>query len=102
MMQRRAFLSLADKLLSSPAASLLVVLTAIAGRCIQLVFFYNIRVDASYQLMATDNFLHGHGISTGQVLANNLAETIYTPLTQWPPGYSLLLAPFYALFQHRY
>lgn len=101
-MKKSALLSLADRYLSGSVASLFVVLTAIAGRCIQLLFFYNIRVDASYQVMATDNFLHGHGISTGQVLADNLAQTVYTPLTQWPPGYSLLLAPFYALFQHRY
>ena len=88
--------------LTGNRVSFLVICIAVVARCIQLLFFYNIRVDASYQVMATDNLLHGHGISTGLVRASNLAETVYTPLTQWPPGYSLLLAPFYVLFQHRY
>jgi hypothetical protein len=88
--------------LSSTAVSNVVIVVSFLARAVQLVFFYNIRVDASYQVMATDNLLHGHGISTAQVLAADLSQVVYTPLTQWPPGYSLLLAPFYALFNHRY
>lgn len=90
------------QLLSGSRVSAFVFLLAFLARAMQLLFFYNIRVDASYQVMATDNLLHGHGVTTDQVFATDLSQIVYLPLTQWPPGYSLLLAPFYALFDHQY
>lgn len=89
-------------LLCRRSISIAIVLIAIAARIIQLVFFYNIRVDASYQVMATQNFVNGHGISTATVLPSDLAFIIYEPLINWPPGYSVLLAPFYLLFNPNY
>ncbi len=79
-----------------------VILLAITGRVIQLVYFFNIRVDGMYQHLATLNFVSGHGISTGQVFPANLSSTVYEPLINWPPGYSLLLSPFYLLFNNNY
>ncbi len=96
------FSSYFKRCLSGQTAGYLAVAIAFGVRALQIVFFYNIRVDASYQVLATDNLLHGHGITTAQVLANDLSQVVYTPLTQWPPGYSLLLAPFYAVFGHHY
>lgn len=55
-----------------------------------------------YQVMAMQNFVDGHGISTSYVLPTNLSATVYEPLINWPPGYSLLLSPFYVLFNHNY
>jgi hypothetical protein len=89
-------------LLSTRVVSFMVVVTAIAARILQLVFFYNIRVDASYQIIATDAFVRGHGISRAVVNPQNLSEVIYTPLLNWPPGFSLLLTPFYWLFKGDY
>lgn len=88
--------------LSRRSVSLLIVFAGIIGRIIQLVFFYNIRVDASYQVMAMQNFVYGHGITVSHVSPNNLSTILYEPLINWPPGYSLLLAPFYVLFRHDY
>ncbi|HEV8285098.1 MAG TPA: hypothetical protein VGQ09_12360 [Chitinophagaceae bacterium] len=88
--------------LSGKAATLVILILAIIGRVIQLIYFFNIRVDRSFQIMATDNLLHGHGISTAQVFANDLSTIIYQPLIKWPPGYSLIMAPFYAIFNHNY
>lgn len=96
------FFRIAHHLLSKKAVSLLIIVSAIASRVIQLIFFYNIRVDASYQVLATENFVNGHGITIGSVNPHNLSEIIYRPLTNWPPGYTLLLSPFYLLLNRNY
>ena len=79
-----------------------IIFLSIAARIIQLVFFYNIRVDGMYQVMAMQNFVDGHGISLAKVLPGDLSSSVYEPLINWPPGYSLLLSPFYILFDHNY
>ena len=88
----------AIRILSGRAITALVIAISIVGRIIQLVFFYSIRFDASYQVIATQNLVNGHGISIPKVFAADLATTIHEPLVNWPPGYSVLLAPFYLLF----
>jgi hypothetical protein len=92
----------AQNLLSNKWTTVVVILLSTGSRLIQLIFFYNIRVDASYQVLATQNFVYGHGISTASVLPEDLSKVIYTPLINWPPGYSLLLSPFYVLFNPNY
>ena len=84
--------------LSKTWISWVVLIGAMLARMIQLVYFFNIRLDASYQNIATKNLVAGHGISLDKVLPSDLSQTIYEPLINWPPGYSLLLAPFYILF----
>ncbi len=91
-----------QQILSTRPATAAVVLIAIAARALQLVFFYNIRVDASFQVLATQHLVEGQGISLASVNPADLSQTLYEPLLNWPPGYSLLLAPFYLLFQHNY
>ena len=88
--------------LSGKTATVIILLLAIAGRIIQLIFLFNIRADRSHQMLATHSFVTGHGISKAFTLPSNLSETIYVPLVNWPPGYSLLLSPFYILFNHNY
>lgn len=88
--------------LSLQTISVAVILIGIFGRIIQLVFFFNIRVDGSYQHMAMQNFVHGHGITTAKVLPSDLSMVVYEPLINWPPGYSILLAPFYIISGHNY
>ncbi|MBI5858641.1 MAG: hypothetical protein HZB42_13465 [Sphingobacteriales bacterium] len=89
-------------ILSDKRISVVIVLLAIVARIVQLTFFYNIRVDGMYQVLGMQNFVDGHGISTSQVLSSDLSKTVYEPLINWPPGYSLLLSPFYVLFNHNY
>ncbi len=91
-----------EKIFSGKNTSVIIILLVVAVRILQLIFFYNIRVDGMYQVMAMQNFVHGHGISTSSVLPADLSTTIYQPLINWPPGYSVLLAPFYLLFGHNY
>jgi len=89
-------------ILSRKYISIAIVIVCVLARVIQLVFFYNIRVDASYQVLATQHLVEGHGVSFAEVFANDLSKTNYQLLINWPPGYSLLLAPFYILFDQNY
>jgi hypothetical protein len=88
--------------LSTKKASILILLVATAARLIQVLFFFNIGVDRSFQFQATDSLVRGQGISLAEVLASDLSATIYTPLIKWPPGYTVLVAPFYVLFGKYY
>lgn len=97
--------SLANKIkrfLSGKKVTITILILAIAGRLMQVFYFFNIRSDRSFQMLATDNLLHGNGISLARVSADDLSTIIYSPLINWPPGYSLLIAPFYTLFNHNY
>jgi hypothetical protein len=88
--------------LSLKGTTVFILLLAMVARLIQLVFFYNIRVDLSYQIMASQNLLEGHGVSYATIRPEDLSTTIYEPLINWPPGYSYLFAPFYILSGHDY
>lgn len=85
------------QILSARQTGVVVIVSGIIGRLIQIVYFFDIRVDASYQTIATKNFVEGHGISIDSVLPSDLSTIIYEPLIKWPPGFSLLLSPFYVL-----
>ena len=97
-----SFLSSAKRILSDKWVTLAIIGFSILGRIIQLIFFFNLRLDASHQVIATRNFLKGAGISMAKAYANDLSVVVYEPLINWPPGYSILLAPFYALFGGNY
>lgn len=84
-------------ILSSPAASVIIFILAAAGRVLQKIYYTTPGGDKAYQILATKNLLNGRGISTLEVFAGNLTDPQYVSLIKWPPGYSLLLAPFYEL-----
>ena len=88
--------------MATPIVSIIIIVIAILARFIQILYFYSIRFDGSYQVIAMQNFLKGKGISISEVLTSDLSTTLYQPLINWPPGYSFLLAPFYALSGNNY
>jgi hypothetical protein len=90
------------RFLSTQSASFLILLLAIAGRLIQVLFFFNIGVDRSFQFQATDSLVRGHGITLAEVLPGDLSTPVYLPLIKWPPGYTIFVAPFYSLFGEYY
>jgi hypothetical protein len=90
------------EILSDRKVTIAILLIVILSRAIKLIYFYNIVVDASYQVMGAQSLLDGHGVSIPNVVYDNLSATIYTPLINWPPGYSILFAPFYYLFNYNY
>lgn len=48
--------------------------------------------DKCYQLIAAKNMKEGNGYSICVQDADNLSETLYGPLSGWPPGYSLTIS----------
>ncbi|HEY9178970.1 MAG TPA: hypothetical protein VIN07_14840 [Flavipsychrobacter sp.] len=48
--------------------------------------------DKCYQLLAAKNMDEGHGYSISVQDADNLEQTLYGPLSGWPPGYSLTIS----------
>src|SRR5689334_8520260 len=92
-----AFITSIKKILSLKLVTIVVIAVAMISRVIQLIYFFNIRVDGSFQVMATQNLMRGHGVSIAKVLPQDLSHIVYEPLINWPPGYSFLLLPFYQL-----
>lgn len=90
------------RILSDPRMTIVVIAIAIGARLLQLIYFYTIGFDISYQVIAMHNFSVGNGITVATVNPGDIASAIYTPLINWPPGYSLLLLPFYELFGQNY
>lgn len=66
------------------------------------VYFFDIMDDKSFQLLAAKNLLAGNGLAINQVFADNTMQAQYKPLTGWPPGYSVLLAPLLFIFNNNF
>jgi hypothetical protein len=86
--------------LSSPWVSVICFLIAVITKAGLQEIFLNIGPDKFAQILISRNFLHGHGLSIGQVSVNNLGHTIYAWSNGWPPGYSLLVSPFLSVLDN--
>ncbi|HWR32102.1 MAG TPA: hypothetical protein VN451_01140 [Chitinophagaceae bacterium] len=105
MEQRNAISAVKEKLkqmLSHRYAGFFIVITVIIARIIQQIYFFNTRNDMTYQVLAAQHLLDGHGISYASIAANDLSHIFYQPLNQWPPGFSVLFIPFYILLGKNY
>lgn len=94
--------SILIRVLSDKRMSVFIILLALAARIVQLLFYLDSFFDTTFQVIATQNLAKGHGITTAIVNATDLSLPVYQPLINWPPGYSLLLYPFYILCGHNY
>lgn len=65
-------------------------------------YFVDIGRDRSFQLLAAQNLLQHGSLDIGAADPRFPGTILYTPLTGWPPGYSLLVAPFLWLFGNNY
>lgn len=90
------------QLLSDRRTGFFIVAVIIISRVLQQVYFFNTRNDMTYQILAAQNFLDGHGISSAKIVFTDLSMVVYEPLVKWPPGFSLLFTPFYLLFSKDY
>lgn len=88
--------------LSGKKITISIIVLAILCRLAHLIFFYTIGFDISYQVIATHNFVSENGISIAKVMAPDISAVVYEPLINWPPGYTLLQAPLYILFNKNY
>lgn len=81
---------------------IVVILGAIIIRVIQQIYFFNTRNDMTYQVLGMQHLLEGNGISFASLNSSDISSVIYHPLNKWPPGYSILLVPFYLLCGKNY
>ncbi|MBI3139941.1 MAG: hypothetical protein HYZ15_15290 [Sphingobacteriales bacterium] len=98
----RSFLHRTRRFLSGKRTAIAVLCLAIAVKFIIQISFFTIDGDKSSQLLAAKNLAEGHGLTIGTVADTNLSAVQYIPMTGWPPGYSVVLAPLILLFDHDY
>lgn len=89
-------------LLSDKKLTAILLLVIVVSRVLQLLYLFNTRNDMSYQVLAGQAFYNGHGISASTIFPNDLSTVHYSPLVQWPPGFSILFVPFYKIFGEDY
>ncbi len=70
---------------------------AILCKLALMFYFFQFQGDKMHQAVAAKSFINGGGISLAMVSGDNLSVVKHKPLTAWPPGYSLLLAPIYII-----
>lgn len=82
--------------------TLLLVLFAFMVKAITGWYAFTIDGDKSAQLLAAKSLTEGQGISIPYSPPEDLSQIQYKPLTGWPPGYSLSLAPLLFITGHDY
>lgn len=98
-MQKKSFIK---NLLSLKSTGVCILILAILAKIILQFSYFSITGDKGYQLLAAKNLLGGQGLTINQISFDLLSVDNYAPLIGWPPGYSLLIAPFILLFQDDY
>lgn len=88
--------------LSQKRVTTLILAIIVVSRVLQLLYLFNTRNDMSYQILAAQALYEGHGVNSTTVSADDLSTLHYRPLVGWPPGFSVLLLPFYALYGQNY
>ena len=81
------------KIFTGKRLSILAIFIAAISRLVIQLYFFNYNDDRFLQLVATKNFIHGHGITLNRVFFENFSREFYIPLLGWPPGYTILLSP---------
>ena len=90
------------RLLADPKTGYFIVFLVIVCRALQLIYLFNSRNDMTFQILGAQYLLDGHGLSAAEISLADISETIYHPLNQWPPGFSILFIPFYLAFGKDY
>ena len=90
------------KLLSNKYTGAVIILLILVVKIIQLRFLFDTGDDLSHQIMGTQNLWEGHGVSEKIVFAKDLSVVHFREQFKWPPGFSILFLPFYAICQQDY
>lgn len=73
----------------------------IVALCFQLwrtdTFFEYTNSDRNRQVQGTFNVLNGKGLTQVHAHPDDLSQSMYTPLWNWPPAYNGVIAPLYFL-----
>jgi hypothetical protein len=88
--------------LSHPSTGIVFLVIAVVVKILLQIFFFSMVDDKLIQLHAAKNLLAGHGITISHLSPGNQSSEIFSPLTGWPPGYSIMLAPLLWIFNNDY
>jgi len=86
------------KILSTPFASLICFLFAVANRIIFTTLNSLIGTDTKIQLTYTENLLAGNGMGVTKYFTTDLTSPVFDTQQIFPPGFSLAIIPFLKLF----
>lgn len=75
----------------------LVFIASLVSRTWLTLRHMDLGSDKCYQLIAAKNLKEGHGYSICVQDADDLSQTLYGPLSGWPPGYSVMIIAAYQL-----
>ena len=78
--------------LSDRRVGIVILALAFLSRMLIQLYFFRTGVDRSLQILASKNFLQGHGFSIGQVFPEDLSREVFAPIVGWPPGYPLFVS----------
>ena len=62
--------------------------------------FFQFEGDKLFQSLGAKNLVEGNGLTFQHVLPQDISTIVYEPINRWPPGYSLLITPFYLITHH--
>src|SRR5687767_6833323 len=89
-----------NKFFSSKKIAWLFVLIAIVYRVINVLFVSEGGRDKIYLALQSKNLLEGKGLSISKYFTAAIETPVYDFTPMWPPGYSILLAPFLEFFNY--
>ena len=81
-------------------AAHICILIAIACRVINIMFVSFAGRDKMLLVLQSKNFLEGRGLGVQKYFTDQLNTAVFDYTQLWPPGYSLLLAPFLKIFNY--
>lgn len=86
--------------LSSKTASWLFIVIAIACRVVNVLYSSFTSRDKIFLAVQSKGLLDGNGLAVPKYFAPDFINPVLDFTPQWPPGYSILLAPFLKIFDY--
>jgi len=85
-----------------PAFDIFSIAFAIINRCILVHYASSIGKDKRMHLSMAENLLDGRGLGLTKYYFNDVYTPVFDQSQPFPPGYSLLIAPFLKIFKNEY
>jgi hypothetical protein len=89
-----------ESILEKKYVAFACILVSVICRTINLFFVSFAGRDKMMLLLQSKSFLEGKGLSVPQYFTTQLETPVYDYTQFWPPGYSLIIAPFLKLFNY--
>lgn len=91
-----------QEILQSRYATILCIVFAIANRIVFATLYSTIGRDARVQITLAKNLLAGKGLGVTKFFTADLDQPVFDTTQLFPPGFSLVIAPFISLSKNDY